>query len=284
MPEIYRIDNIKYYRVEDLIHLNHTGLKQFGDDPYKFFKARFNGNYVYARWNGEEWKRSSAIGSLFVTVVVISKTRSEVNGSVCPPSFSMRKGFEQFREELNSIDVRGKRQYDSCYFDIKGAEIYFGMSCLDEIIKNDDSEYVNEIHYKYFRKGIRDSEVMWLTCEGLIRATSNYQPECLEDVKAWIEVIVKDDSESLMRLEKSCWVEGEGEWPEKEEASDDDNESDEESSDEDSESTEEEKTVTITKTVTETEEVIETKEAKKDICFEIKTKGMELTISIKHIN
>lgn len=275
MVNVIEIDNIRYYKIDDLVRLGHRGLEAF-DDPKDFLKdidCKKGSDYLWARFSQGEWLESENKSD----TLLVCEMKINWIETCYRPSLPKEIDVGYFKNQSGDkwgLDVVGKRRIDECYFECGSVGYCLKMPLLKRIIKSDVGEYIHDVHYKYFVNADPDEEKksLYLTYQGLIKVFENYRPKDVEAINGWINKMLDGESVS--------------------DSDEDESVSDSESSEEDVkpvrktawvsemskklEEPHEEIIETVTTTTTETKEVTKGQ----DVSFEFKINGMEISIKI----
>ena len=188
---IIRINNLKYYRVSDLINQGHQELRKYEDNLEGYFEEyelSLGSDYIYARRSGDEWIESDTKGEhifdhLFIKAIIINMAEETCECDPYPETLDMYLG----------ITIFGKRDYDECYFDPSDVSDFVKVDDLGRTIKYDDEEYILDVHYRYFNSGDKydSNRYMLLTYCGLAKVISNHKPNELCAIVEWIKEVIE---------------------------------------------------------------------------------------------
>jgi hypothetical protein len=221
-PEIIKIDNINYYKAEDLkeydigyfIKTNKTIREIIKNKkiPEKEY------NYYCYNTKEEKWKESklSARAKLFIKKELEDdkKINNELENKYDElPEILKLKDNEKFQDmngNILKIDTRGKRECDECYFKVKDISKEFNMERINDVITDKRfSGYILNKHYKYFtsRKNkntvipgdkITGRKTMYLTYWGLVRLLPEGLNRILCKIGYTFNIVKKNNEQEKM--------------------------------------------------------------------------------------
>jgi prophage antirepressor-like protein len=116
------------------------------------------------------------------------------------PDILELKDDQKFKDQFGNImdiEVRGKRNRNDCYFCVKDISNSFKINRLQNTIIRTDSEYKENIHYKYFtliKRGnpafLNSKKQVFITYKGLLRILFISRSGNVEHFQDWAEDIL----------------------------------------------------------------------------------------------
>ena len=182
--KIYTINEKEYYKLDDLRNAGHRGLKECDNDYQEFIRRNClvrDQDYVAAKigrcWNATY--EDDKDGDLYITKGWINKTKE-----ICPWGLPNRYLHSQEKICDNNgivyeIDIRGEGKLSDCYFsvdDINDRLSRYRKISLETEIAAYQSEYIEDIHYRYFKFLKANDMYMYLTYEGLEKLFNSWVP------------------------------------------------------------------------------------------------------------
>lgn len=210
MSIITRIDNFRYYKIDDLISMGHLWLKKWNNDALKYFEDEcyeIDDDYIYARLEDDKWiKSDSDKDTLFVKSFMNNWSTSFDDEEKYPEEFELfMKDNIRYGDNSYPITVYGEKDYDKCFFNINDTDKFVKQkNALKKLITTDDEEFAKEVHYHYFYflgENDENCHSVMLTYKGFIKSVEMYRPECLETAKTWVEMLLKPKTAKELRDE-----------------------------------------------------------------------------------
>ena len=181
--KIYTINEKEYYKLDDLVDAGHRGLKECDNDYQEF--VRRNGlvrdqDYVTAQWGCDDYLEiTHGDDDLYITKGWINKTKE-----ICPWGLPNRylHSHEKICDNngiVYEIDIRGEGKLSDCYFsvdDLNDRLSRYPKISLENEIAAYQSEYIEGIHYQYFRFLKANDMYMYFTYEGLEKLFNSWVP------------------------------------------------------------------------------------------------------------
>jgi hypothetical protein len=219
---IIRFGSHQYYISSELYTYDPTFFGNINRRSDILKKAKIpEGEYIYAYEKENKWIRSEQ--SYKVAKILIKKTWADLNVpklkidilnknklteeqnteidieelyEIPPaPDILELNDEEKFKDKdgnILEIEVRGERNCKKCYFKVKDVSDGFRILRLQDTLYHKESNYIINIHYKYFNVKIHDNLVvkkikkeMYLTYNGILKVLFSSKSGNAENFQEW---------------------------------------------------------------------------------------------------
>ena len=240
---IIRFGSHQYYISSELYTYDPTFFGNINRRSDIIKKAKIpEGEYIYAYEKEKKWIRSEQ--SYKVAKILIKKTWADCNVpklkidilnkdklteehdteinidhlyEIPPaPEILELNDEEKFKDKdgnILEIEVRGERHCKKCYFKVKDVSNGFKITRLQDTLYHKESNYLIDIHYKYFNVKIHDNLVintikkeMYLTYNGILKVLFSSKSGNAENFQEWaseklfiIQIGSEDDKLELVK-------------------------------------------------------------------------------------
>jgi hypothetical protein len=182
---VITFDDVVYYIGDELMNFAKVFFQGCINSRQVVAKRKLPvGSYIYAREDkNKDWDIVAGTSRKFDKLLIMRewarKNIPEFNGGaydikLAPSIIELRKA-EKFKDvdgDIIEIEVRGEREYNKCYFNVKDVSDGFNLPSLYRNIIDKDSSYHEGIHYKYFNCILANKKVkkcLFLTFFGFMR-------------------------------------------------------------------------------------------------------------------
>ncbi len=159
------INDIEYYSAESLQKISPIFFKGCINIHTIISKKKIQSNYyIYAACKNDEWGKTEGLSKISDKVLFLAewakknipelandeKIKHDVEYA---PNIIILNDDEKMKDDNNNfieIEVRGKREYDACFFRVKDVMIVFEMNNLDNTLVKKQTYYEEIIDYKFF--------------------------------------------------------------------------------------------------------------------------------------
>ncbi len=198
----YNISKKNYYLADDLMSIYPLFFKGCKNSKSIITKKDRlpNNKYIFARKINDEWIESEGNSKKFDKLFIYKKWYDVYHGNdkedniEKAPNLIHLEDNEMFTDNdgnLIDIEVRGKREFDKCYFKVRDIMNGFGLKNLHVIIIKEESGFIENRHYKYFysefltnsKKG--KIKKIFLTYTGLLKVLFGSRNKTAEKFVKW---------------------------------------------------------------------------------------------------
>ena len=209
-PAVITINDKSYYLFDDVYKYDKA---YFGNikrerDIVKLKKLTLNKDYILAYIKGNNWIISNEnyskakilldqqwihtnVPKMMINIDV-SNNIDELYDVPPAPELLEIEDHEKFRDSngnIIEIEIRGERNHKNCYFKVDDISKGFKMPNLQNIIIKENTNYNNNLHYRYFTVEKNDNKindyklkkVLFLTFEGLIKTIYNVRYDRIKE-------------------------------------------------------------------------------------------------------
>ena len=210
-PEIITINDKSYYLFDDIYKFDtaYFGNLKRERDVIKLKKLTLNNNYILAYLKGNKWiisnenynKAKILLDQQWVETNV-PKMMTNKNNNIdelydVPPAPELldiddNEKFKDKNGNIIEIEIRGERNHKNCYFKVKDVSDGFNLPNLQNIIIKENTNYNNDLHYKYFivqeKNNILNNDnkkTLYLTYLGMLKVLFASRSGNAESFQEW---------------------------------------------------------------------------------------------------
>lgn len=203
--ECIEYEDEKYYCVNDLKELDNDFFKGTSKGIRTIIERKNipENEYIYAYKKGDGWKKCKP--KYPRSKILIKEGWLNENFPLCkgtiikydpvPPLIELsdeEKFYVGEGENIKELEIRGKRNYKECYFDVDIIKNVFGLKSIKSVITDERRHgYIKDKHYKFYtEKNGKDhnsniKKKLYLTYSGLIRMLYVSRTEKAQEFQDW---------------------------------------------------------------------------------------------------